>query len=51
MNKRSQDDEDLIDCIAKATPGSEKVYIIDVRPRVSVWGGGGECVCGVGVWG
>lgn len=38
MNKRSQDDEDLIDCIAKATPGSEKVYIIDVRPRVNAWG-------------
>ena len=40
LKKRSQDDEDLMDAIAKTTPDKQKMYIIDVRPRVSLW-----CVC------
>ena len=43
LKKRSQEDEELIDAIAKTTPDKQKLYIIDVRPRVS--GGPRACMC------
>jgi len=35
LNNRSVEDEAMLQAIIKSTPGSDRMYIVDTRPKVS----------------